>query len=53
MFWVIVTLWPVIAGFIGAWLGRLTYDFMFAYVSRTPGWRRFDRSVARLLRRSA
>ena len=33
----------------GVWFARLSYDWFAVYLSRRPSWRRFQRSVRRLL----
>lgn len=34
-----------IAGWFGAVMGRMAYDWMFAFIRRTTRWRRFDRAM--------
>ena len=44
----------LVVAFVAAALGvisaRASYDFLFAYLRRSPRWRRFNRALARLFR---
>lgn len=34
-----------VAGWFGAVMGRMAYDWMFTFIQRAPRWRRFERAM--------